>query len=130
MSILKITKADIQKLKALEPGWYGASVLRVSDPTPSKDKQSNNIIVTFGLEGADGKEIPHYYNSKLIAMMVPMIEAVKNTKLTDDVDIDPSELIGSKLDLKLVTEIYNGNPQNKIEGYLPYGQGKNQQAPF
>ena len=130
MALLKITDADIQKLKALEAGWYGATITKVSDPTPSKDKLSNNIIITFTIDDADGKEVQHYFNSKLFAMIVPLVEAVRGAKMGAGFDLDTDELKDKKVDIKLVQELYQGNLQNKIDAYLPYGQGKNQKTPF
>jgi hypothetical protein len=129
MPVIKITKADIEKVKTLEPGWYGSVISKVSDPTPAKDKQSVNTVLTFVIDKV-GKEIPVYINSKLIAMIIPVYEAVTGKKYNEEFDLDTDTLIGKKLDVKLGTTIYNGNPQNQIEGYLPYGQGANQKAPF
>jgi hypothetical protein len=130
MAVIKITKADIEKLKTLDNGWYGATITKVSDPTPSKDKQSLNTIVSIVIDGV-GKEINQYFNSKLIAMIIPLYEAVNGgKKVTEEFDLDPATMVGMKLDVKLTTVIYQGNPQNDIEAYLPYGQGANQKAPF
>jgi hypothetical protein len=129
MPIIKITRADIEKLKTLEGGWYGATITKVSDPTPSNDKQSINTIVTITIDIV-GKEMNQYFNSKLIAMIIPLYEAVMGKRITEELDLDTGHLLGKKLDVKLTTEIYKGNSQNAIEGYLPYGAGANQKAPF
>ena len=129
MPIIKITKADIERIKVLDPGWYGCTISKVVGNEPAKDKQSINTIVTFTIDKV-GKEIPVYYNSKLMAMIIPLYEAVSGKKHTEDFDLDTDSLMGKKLDVKLGTTIYNGIPQNQIEGYLPYGQGANQKAPF
>ena len=129
MPIIKITKADIERIKVLEPGWYGCTISKVVGNEPTKDKQSINTIVHFTIDKV-GKEIPVYYNSKLMALIVPLYEAISGKKHTEDFDLDTDFLMGKKLDVKLGTTIYNGNPQNQIEGYLPYGTGANQKAPF
>jgi hypothetical protein len=129
MPIIKITKADIEKIKVLENGWYGATISKVADPTPAKDKQSINTAVTFVIDKV-GKEIQNFYNSKLMAMIIPLYEAVTGKKYTEDFELNTDHLLGKKVDLKLTTTIYNGNPQNTIEGYLPYGAGANQKVPY
>lgn len=130
MALLKITAADIKKLQALDNGWYGAIVKSVSDPTPNKAKDSVNIIVTFVIEGSDGKEIVNYFNSKMIAFIIPAYEAAMGTKIAPDSEVDPADMVGKKLDVKLEVKIFNNNPQNEIVGYLPYGTGKNQTTTF
>lgn len=129
MAVIRITPADVKMLQVKENGWYGASITQVSDPTPNKAKDSLNTIIVFTLE--DGKEIKQYYSHKLIAMILPLVEAVTETKVPiEGFELDTDILKGKKCDLKLTTVIFNGNPKNEIEAYLPYGQGKNQQAPF
>jgi hypothetical protein len=129
MAVIKITKADVEKLKTLENGWYGCTISKVSDPVPSADKQSINTIVSLTIDGV-GKEIQQYFNSKLIAMILPLYEAATGEKITGDFDLDPSVMVGRKVDVKLGTTIYKGNPQNEVQGFLPFGSGANQKAPF
>lgn len=129
MPVIKITKADIEKLKVLDSGWYGATITKVGDPAPSRDKGSINIPIFFTIDEI-GKELIVTINSKLHAMIIPIWETVMGKKVTDELDMNTEHLVGKRLDVKLTTEIYNGGPINKIEGYLPYGQGKTAKAPF
>lgn len=129
MAIIKITTADIKMLQAKENGWYPATITNVSDLLVNAKKDGTNVIVIFTLE--DGKELKQYYSSKLMAMIVPLVEAVTETKVPlEGFELDTDILRGKKCDLKLTTVIFNGNPKNEIEAYLPYGKGKNQQEPF
>jgi len=131
MPIIKITAADIQKQKTLEVGWYSAQITKVSEFTTSKKGDSVNLTVTFLIDGTEGREIDRVYNSKSMGMIVPLIEAVKGKPVEPkDFDYDTSMLVAAKLDVKVVVEIYEGRLLNKIESYLPYGKGKEVQAPF
>lgn len=126
MPIIKITAADIQKNKNLENGWYGAQISKVGDLEKSSKGDSVNLKVTFTIDNTDGKEIERYYNSKAMGMIVPLVEAIRNNGPIPPADfaLDTDELLNKKIDVKVVNEIYEGRPVNKIEGFLPYGKGK------
>ena len=52
MAIVKITRADMNKYKRINPpGWYAFIISEMKDPHPSKDKTSNVYEATliFGL---------------------------------------------------------------------------------
>jgi hypothetical protein len=136
MPIIKITAADLKKTQNLEPGWYGATVVRVGDLKTSSKGDSINCPVTFLIEGSEGKELEVSFNSKLIGLIKPLIEAAFNgskkvsLKEGEAMNFNTDELVGKKVDVKIITDVYNGVPINKIDGYLMYGKGKSQQTPF
>lgn len=132
MPILKITAADIAKSKVVPEGWYGLEVVRVSDFITSSKGDSANVVVSFRVEGTDGKELDRYYNTKAIGMVIPLVEAVRGKKVDpEDFEFDTDELKGKKVDNKIVQEVYEGRIINKVsDNFLPYGQGKNQKTPF
>ena len=134
MPIIKITAADLKKTENLEPGWYGATIARVGDLKTSSKGDSINCPITFLIEGTEGKELEHSFNSKMIGLMKPLIEAANGNGLKlkegEEMNFDTDTLLGKKVDVKIVTDIYNGIPINKIDGYLAFGKGRSQQNPF
>jgi hypothetical protein len=132
MPVIKVTAADIAKNKNIDAGWYSSQITAVSAWKPSKDKLSQNIEVNFLIEESQGKEITRMYNSKAIGMIIPLFEAVLDREVPpgEAATLDTDDLILKQLDVKVVVEIYEGRPVNKIEGFLPYGKGKGQSAPF
>ena len=126
MPIIKMTPADILKGKLLDAGWYSAKIVKVEDWTPSKDKGSLNLPVTFEIEGSGGKEITHTFNNKAIGMVAPLIAAIRSVKelKPEQLEFDTVELLGKKVDVNIIQDTYNGMLNNKIAGYLPSGKGK------
>jgi len=132
LPIIKVTAADIAKNKNIEAGWYSAQITAISPWKPSKDKGSQNLEITFLIDGTDGKEINRFYNSKAIGMIIPLFEAIREEEISagEAAMLDTDELLTKQCDVKIAVDIYEGRPTNKIEGFLPYGKGKGQQAPF
>ena len=114
MPIIKITAADLKKTQNLEPGWYGATVVRVGDLKTSSKGDSINCPVTFLIEGSEGKELEVSFNSKLIGLIKPLIEAAFNgskkvsLKEGEAMNFNTDELVGKKVDVKIITDVYNG----------------------
>ena len=134
MPIIKITAADLKKTENSEPGWYGATISKIGDLKTSSKGDSVNLTISFLLEGSGGKELDHNFNSKLIGTINPLIAATNGNgiklKEGEEINFDTDNLLGKKLDVKVIVDIYNGIPINKIDGFLPYGKGRNQQTPF
>lgn len=128
MPVLKITKADIAKTKNLEPGWYGAKVCRVHPLKRSAGGDSLNQQIDFLIEGADGKEIPVTFNTKLMGKIGDLWKAALGIQL-DEGEFDTDMLMGKTVDVKIQPKEYNGNMIDNILMYLPYGKSK-EVAPF
>ena len=123
MPILKITAADIEKTKNLEPGWYGALICRVHALKKSSGGDSINQQIDFQIEGGKGKEIPVTFNTKLLGKMAPLWEAALGKPLNEG-EFDTDELLGKKVDVKVAPVLYNGNMLDNIQMFLPYGKSK------
>ncbi len=128
MPVLKITAADIQKIKTIDEGWYPAKTVKVSELEKSKDGKSLNLRVTSLLMNADGKEIESVFNSQLIGKIIPLVEASRGSmgsivhgKAGEDFQLDTSELLDKQYDAHVVIDVYNNNPINKIDSYAPWG---------
>ena len=131
MPIIRITEADIQRNKVLDPGWYTLEVMKVEDLVAAKTGTSSNLWITFKIDGTDGKEIRHNYNSMMFNEMVSLYEAVEGQKMTGTTEFDPADWVGKKADNKLETKVYEGRISNDVTpSWLPAGQGKNQKSPF
>ena len=131
MPIIKFTPADVLRGKTLEAGWYGSEITKIETSATTTDKgPSLNYIVTFLIEGADGKEVDRYFNSKAIGMMCPLIAAATGKVIKpEEFAFDTDELLHKKVDTKLEVEMYQGRPSNKPTEWVPYGRGKEMQ-PF
>ena len=125
MPVLKITQADIEKVKNLEPGWYGAIICKVHPLKKSSAGDSLNQQIDFQIEGAKGKEIPVTFNTKLLGKIAPLWESALGT-LMGEGEFDTDILMGKKVDVKVVQALYNGNMIDNIQMYLPYGKSKEQ----
>lgn len=128
MPVLKITKADIEKTKNLEPGWYGAKVCRVHPVAKSKKGDSLNQQIDFLIEGGNGKEIPTTFNTKLLGKIAPLWTAALGIPL-DEGEFDTDMLIGKTVDVRVAPKEFNGNLIDNIIMYLPYGRSK-EATPF
>jgi hypothetical protein len=129
MPVINITQADIMKTKNVNPGWYGAKVIKVYSLEPSKAKDSINQKIDIELENSDGKVITKTYNSKLIGMIAPLIEAAME-KSVDPGSFDTDLLLNKKVDVKVVPVVQDGIVYDNIDAILPYGKGRSGQPAF
>lgn len=122
MPIIKVTQADLEKSKLIDPGYYPATITKVSGLEKSKTGDSLNQVITFRIDSV-GKEIQHYFSSKAFGMIAPLHKAVFGMDMKEG-EFDTDTLNGKKLDVKVITDTYNGSLNNKIDGFLPAGAGK------
>lgn len=127
MPVIQVTQADIMKTKNVNPGWYGAKVIKVYPLEPSKAKDSINQKLDIELEATDGKVITKTYNSKLIGMIAPLIEAAMGKPL-DPGSFDTDQLLNKKVDVKVVPVVQDGIIYDNIDAVLPYGKGREGQG--
>jgi len=128
MPIIKVTQADLLKSKLLDPGYYGSQIIKVSGLEKTKDGKSLNVVITFRIDEV-GKEIDHYFNSQAFGMISPLHKAVFNKEMKEG-EFDTDTLNMKKVDCKIIVDTYQGSLNNKIEGWLPYGTGKEQKTHF
>ncbi len=122
MPIIRVTEGDLAKSKLIDPGYYGAQIVKVSGLEKSKDGNSQNQIITFRID-AVGKEIDHYFNTKAMGMIAPLVKAATGTDMVAG-EFDTDTLNGKKVGVKIITDTYNGSLNNKIDGFIPYGTEK------
>ena len=128
--IIKLTAADVLKGKLLDAGWYSAKVVKAGeDWVPAKAGGSNNWPVTFEIEGTGGKEIEVTFNTKALGFLTPFISAIRGKEVpAEALDFNTSEALGKKLDVQVIQDTYNGQMNNKIASYLPFGKSKGAQT--
>lgn len=128
MSVIKFSTGDVLRSKMLANDWYKWLITAIRGPYPSKDQTSNNFEVTFTLiehtPDTNGKEMKRVFSAKAMSMMIPLIEAVRGVPagtLKEGFDFDFDEFLGKKVDGLVTTDTYEGQLQNRVETYAPYG---------
>lgn len=129
--ILKLTKQDLMMAATASVGWYHWEPTKIEVELSAKG-DSHNISI-FGLlvggdqphqEEFEGKQVVARFNTKLIGKLVPALRAF-GWEVTEDMDLDTDELkkklIGEKVDIQIKHRDYQGNPQEDIAAWLPYG---------
>lgn len=137
MPIIRFSKADILRTQTMEQQWASFEIVATGD-RKNDAGDGRNYDVTFQLiehKNADlnGKEFKRTFSSKAIGMMIPLIAAVNDTDINtikEEFDFDIDALRGRKLDGKIITDMYNNRPTNKVEEYLPYKKGVNMVPAF
>ncbi len=128
MPVIKFETKDVLKSKVLEDKWYSFEIREIPAAVVNAGGDGFNYKVRFALidagEEMNGKEIERTFSSKAIGMMIPLVAAARGIPLSDipveGFQLDTDELVGKKIDGHCKIEIYNGNPNNKVEEYAPY----------
>lgn len=120
MARLVISKADLLKNQPTPPGWYRAEIAKMI-LEQSKDKKSYNFVVDFRIEEND-KEIKTWFNTGMIQMAAPMVEAATGIAIdpTKDIDVDTDDLVGKKIQVHIINDTYQGRIVDKIDNYADY----------
>lgn len=132
MPIITFSEKDVMMNKVIDGGWYGARITKVEGPVAAATKPgkapSYNYVVFVELDEkslAPGKEFQCYFNTKLMGKMLPVFAAAKGVTLEDAAsqENDTDTLVESKIDVEVVPDVYNGQPSNRINNWLPFGKG-------
>jgi len=117
----QVSPQDVKRSKSVRPGWYEAEVtgVKVED---AKDGQSKNIVIDLlGKEG-DAMNVPFrtWVSEKAPGLAVPIIKAFGGTVSEDEgADFDFETIKGMMVRVEIITEKYQGRPQNKINDWAP-----------
>lgn len=121
----QVTPADVKRSKVLKPGWYLTKVTKVN-LEDSKDGQSKNIVVDLeGLEG-DSLGVPFktWISEKAPGLAVPIIKAFGGAVSEDTgADFDFASIQDQTVRVEIITDKYQGRPQNKINDWAPASVG-------
>ena len=126
MPVIQFTTADVLRAKTLEEGYYSFLISGVLGPATDKSGSGVNYKFQHTLIDVspemDGKVIDINFSSKAISMMIPCIEAANGggKVAKEGFSFNTDDVIGKKVDAKVVVEIYNGQPKNDISAWFPY----------
>lgn len=128
MAKIKFGVGDILRSKIMDPGWRSFQILPPGEGVPNANKDGINYEIVFVLIDAgpdlNGKEIKRTFSSKAIGMFIPLVMASQGKKATDvevkEFEFDLADLANKKIDGNVKIDIYNGQPNNKVEEYAPY----------
>jgi hypothetical protein len=129
MAIISFSKADILRSQNLENDkWYSWKIVKVEGPVKNAKEDGYNYKVTFSLidhsTELNGKEVERVFSNKAISMMVPLIVASKGLSQDEfeknPFQIDTDELLGKNVDGKYTIEMYQGQPNGRVETYVAY----------
>lgn len=137
MPIIRFSKADILRSQTMEQQWASFEITATGS-RKNDAGDGTNYDITFSLiehknPDLNGKEFKRTFSSKAIGMMIPLIAAVEDkdvNTIKEEFDFDIDMLRGRKVDGKIITDVYNNRPTNKVEEYLPYKKGVNMQPAF
>lgn len=127
MPIIKVTKADLMKTVNLEPGWYGAQIVKVHPLEKATKGNSINHKFDAEVEGTN-KVITITFNSQLIGKIAPLWKAITGKEVSEEFDTD--ELMGKKFDGKVGQRMYNDVMYDDFQAFLPYGTSKGMTGVF
>ena len=117
----QVSPQDVKRSKIVRPGWYLVKVTEVK-PEKAKDGQSTNIVVDLeGMEGeAMGVPFRYWISEKAPGLAVPIIKAFGG-KVTEDEgsDFDFETIKGKTVRVEIVTDKFQGRPQNKVNDWAP-----------
>jgi hypothetical protein len=139
--LLNITKAALDRLRPIEDGWYLMKII-LAKVEPSKAKDSLNFIFHFELD--DGRTIDGpadcLMNNKVQQMFwpafLPLCASVQGLTLNEYTEkyptgqsgVDTDKWVGKKVQGLIGHEVYEGNIQIRVKGFLP--PGANTETPF
>jgi hypothetical protein len=129
----QVTPQDVKRSKVVRPGFYLARVTAVK-LEDSKDGQSKNIVIDLEGEEGDAKGVPFRYwvSEKAPGLAVPIIRAFGG-KVSEEEgsDFDFEGIKGRSVRIEIITDKYQGRPQNKINDWAPSAlvTGQDVQAP-
>lgn len=136
MPIVQYSKRDLLRDKLVTPSWYTVMIDTIGEWTPSKDKQSNNMIVegTILRDAENGseefKDVPiggmgaWSFNTKALGFSLGLLKAVapqlgiNPEDITPETKFDFKHLEGKIVDVHVINDSYEGRLKNKVDhGY-------------
>jgi len=131
MPIINIPKSDLMQ-DLIPAGWYKAEVLSFEIKPPKNGANSLNYVPRIklnapGMPGHD-REMLVYFNSQALGRIAPFIAAALEKPLKQIVEetsgpnfaFNSDEVIGKKLQVKVINEQYEGRMVAKIDGFAAY----------
>lgn len=120
-----ISKEDLLRSKVVKPGVYVLLIRNITEGPGKNDPQSNVVTIDFVVESgpdanAIGVPIKHWLSEKAPGLAVGFIEAATGKKVPEDGIQLPEwgPLVGRKVKAYIKNDMYNGKPNNKIDGFV------------
>lgn len=117
----QISPQDVKRSKIVRPGWYLSKVTKVA-LEDAKDGQSKNIVIDLeGLEGeALGVPFKTWVSEKAPGLAVPIVKAFGGQVSEETgAEFDFDTIQGQQVRIEVITDKYQGRPQNKINDWAP-----------
>ena len=127
MPVIKVTSEELKRAIKLQPAWYRA-LIRECKVELTKDRSGTNynFYLLIDDKSKSGKEFRHTINENAKSGLGPIFEAAcseegKPYKVNpeEEHEFDTDDVAGKHVKIKIENEIYQGNPVNKIKGWLP-----------
>ena len=126
---MPIIEPDLSETGAIEPGTYAAVIDNV-DVGVAKTSGKPKLIIQFGVTVGD-KRKPRSVHMPIVGAGAfgldsllrachfdEIANGLKNKDASSRPKFDTDQLIGQKLMVTIENELFNGNQQDKIVGYL------------
>jgi hypothetical protein len=133
MPVIQYSKRDLLRDKLVEPAWYTVHINTIGEWTPSKDKQSQNMVVEGTIvRNADNgseefKDVPiggmgaWGFNTKALGFSLGLTKAVAEQlginadDIGPDTKIEYKHLEGKYVDVFIINDTYEGRMKNKVD---------------
>jgi hypothetical protein len=125
--MLKLDFSSVPSREPLEPGWYLANISAAEEKVSSTGKPM--LVLTYSITAtSDGEPVPG--ERRVFENLVLTQEALWKAKAVFQalgidtstiVDMDPDELIGSELMVRIAQDTYEGEIRNYAKGCKAIG---------
>lgn len=133
MPKVQFGKRDLLRDKLVTPGWYRVQIENVSEWQPSKDKQSNNMVldgtILFNADNGseEFKDVPiggmgaWNFNNKAMGFSLGLARAMADQcgysadEITPETVIEYKHFEGKFVDVFIINDTYEGRMKNKVD---------------
>ena len=125
MPFVEFSEEDFKRGTLLDPGMYNVTVVFFKDDVDSKGAPLYKYrYKVFGHENPDFNDVLLFdqFSSKAMGFFMPFWEAVTGVKPVKGEQYDLEYPLNRNLRVNVKRDVYQGNPQNKVDGYAPYSE--------
>lgn len=126
MSMLKLSKDDLNADRVLEPGWYPFECISYETSASKTDASTNHTWKFKGLqlEGFNdpkGIKLIYLVNEKFLNPMKTLLigAGLLSKDNLEGVEFDPQHVVGCKMLVFVKPEKYQDKMQNRIKEFKP-----------
>lgn len=127
-----VTEEDMLRSKVLDPSWYRAKVVKVTQETAKSDGESINTWVDFtvlaGPQQKDGTSpvktpVRRCFSEKAPGFIVPYLKAAGATVKAEGGEYDIEKSIGREMDIYIANRMWENQMQNDVKDFRAVQQG-------